>query len=361
MRRFLLCLPLVFAVAIFARAQSEPATPAQPTTFSNPVFKAYLADPFCLLHDGTYYAVGTGKGETGDTHGYAKVVPMLRSKDLQNWEQLGPVLVPPTDEVGGHYWAPELAYNDGTFYLYYHANGNQHGFHIRVATSRTPEGPYKDTGVPLTDVARNNFAIDSTTFRDDDGQWYMFYATDFFDHDTTIFRGTALVVDKMKSMIELTGHPQTVMRAHWQWQVYQRDRLMGGVRADWYTLEGPSVIKHAGKYYCFYSGGNYHNDTYGVDYLVADHPTGPWQEAGRFRGPQIMRSVPGKVIGPGHNGLVKSLDGKQDYILYHAWNEAMTERQLWVDPLVWTDHGPQVERFVARIQECNRQAEEKQP
>ena len=341
------------------RAQ-QPTPIVQPTTFFNPVYKAYLADPACLLYDGVYYTVGTGQAETGNAHKDSRVVPMLRSKDLQHWEQVGPVLDPPPEEVGGSFWAPELAYHDGTFYLYYHPNGNGHGFHIRVATSQTPEGPYTDTDHPMTDVRRNSFAIDSTTFRDDDGQWYMFYATDFYDSDATTFRGTALVVDRMKSMTGLAGQPQTVMRAHWQWQIYERNRLMGGVRADWYTLEAPSVIKHDGKYYCFYSGGNYQNDSYGVDYLVADGPLGPWREAGQFRGPQIMRSVPGKVIGPGHNGLVKSLDGKQDYILYHAWNAAMTERQLWVDPLVWTEHGPRVERFVARVQECNRQAEAEQ-
>ena len=332
--------------------------PAQElATFANPVYKAYLADPACLLYEGVYYAVGTGKTETGTTDPNRRVIPMVRSTDLQHWEQVGPVLNPPPEEVGGSFWAPELAYDDGTFYLYYHPNGNGHGFHIRVATSRTPEGPYTDTGKPLTDVRRNSFAIDCTPFRDDDGQWYLFYATDFYDSDATTFRGTALVVDKMRSMTELAGQPQTVMRAHWQWQVYERNRLMGGVRQDWYTLEAPSVNKHAGKYYCLYSGGNYQNDTYGVDYLVADTPLGPWMEAGQYRGPQIMRSVPGEVIGPGHNGLVKSPDGRQDYILYHAWNAAMTERQLWVDPLVWTEHGPRVERFAARIQECNRQAE----
>ena len=118
----------------------------------------------------------------------------------------------------------------------------------------------------MTDVAEtNHFAIDSDVFRDDDGQWYLFYATDFYDSDATTFRGTALVIDRMKSMTELEGHPQVVMRAHWQWQIFLRDGLMGGKVADWYTLEGPSVVKRGGRYYCFYSGGNYQNDTYGVD------------------------------------------------------------------------------------------------
>ena len=329
-----------------------------PTQFSNPVCTAYLADPFCFLHDGTYYAVGTGAAEAGGTALPEKVVPMIKSQDLQHWNEVGPVLVPPTEERGGAFWAPEMAYQDGVFYLFYHPNGNGHGFRVRVATSRSPEGPFLDTGQPMTDVLDNPFAIDSHAFRDEDGQWYLFYATDFYDEDATTFRGTALVVDRLVSMTELAGQPQVVMRAHWQWQIFERNRSMGGRVADWYTLEGPSVVKRGGKYYCFYSGGNYQNDTYGVDYLVADRVTGPWREAGQFRGPQIMRSVPGKVIGPGHNSVVSSPDGREDFIVYHAWDPAMTARQMWVDPLEWTPEGPVVRRFAERIAECNREAEE---
>ena len=329
---------------------------AVPLEFSNPVSETYLADPFCFLHDGTYYAVGTGQDETtGDPQ--PRVAPMLKSTDLQRWEEVGPVLEPAADERGGSFWAPEIAFHDGTFYLYYHANGNGRGFRIRVATSQSPTGPYRDTGQPMTDVVRTDFAIDSDAFIDDDGQAYLFYATDFYDADATTFRGTALVMDRLRTMTELAGQPQTVMRAHWDWQIFERDRLMGGVRQDWYTLEGPCVVKRQGRYYCFYSGGNYQNDTYGVNYLVANRITGPWTEAGGFRGPQIMRTVPGKVLGPGHNSIVSSPDGQRDFIVYHAWDQNMKARQMWVDPLVWTDRGPQVARFVERIEQCNREAE----
>ena len=356
---------LAFGFALpspMSHGQEPSPSPAIPTQFTNPVSDVYLADPQCFYYQGTYYAVGTGASEAGDEKLPAKVVPMLKSHDLQRWEPVGHVLEPPSEEKGGSFWAPEVHFDQGTFYLYYASNGggkDDKGFHLRVATSQKPEGPYTDIGKPLTDLAHNPFAIDATAFRDDDGQWYLFYATDFYDSDATTFRGTALVMDKLKTMTELDGHPQTVMRAHWSWQLYLPHRLMGGVRADWYTLEGPCVTRHDGKYYCFYSGGNYGNDTYGVDSLVADRITGPWRETGQYRGPQIMRSVPGKVIGPGHNGLVTAPDG-QDYLVYHAWNQDMTRRQMWVDPLEWTDHGPQVARFVERIRECDRQAEEQQ-
>jgi beta-xylosidase len=270
---------------------------------------------------------------------------MVKSRDLQHWESVGKVLVPPAEERGGSFWAPEVAFHDGVFYLYYQCNGNGRGFHIRVAASEAPEGPYRDVGAPLTDVAKNPFAIDAHPFRDDDGQWYLFYATDFLDSDGRTFRGTALVVDRMKSMTALEGAPQVVMRAHWQWQCFQRNRDMYGTRADWYTLEGPAVRKRDGRYYCFYSGGCYENDTYGVDYLVADRVLGPWEEIGRERGPQVTRTIPGKVVGPGHCSIVSAADGERDFIVYHAWDLGMSRRQMWIDPLIWTPDGPMVARF----------------
>ena len=145
--------------------------------------------------------------------------------------------------------------------------------------------------------ARNDFAIDSDAFIDDDGQAYLFYATDFYDSDATTFRGTALVMDRLDpGMTSLAGEPRTVMRAHWPWQIFERDRLMGGVRADWYTLEGPCVVKRRWPVLLFLfrrqlperhlrrrlSFCRRHHRPLGGDRRVsrpADHAHGPWQGA----------------------------------------------------------------------------------
>lgn len=324
-------------------------------SFSNPVYPAYFADPFCWFHEGVFYAIGTGRDEADACPRTGNVVPMIKSRDLRRWEPVGHVLEQLPEEKGGFFWAPEVVASEGMFYLYYHPNaGGRNGglqFRIRCATSRSPEGPYRDVGRPLTDVAMNPFAIDAHAFRDEDGSWYMYYATDFPDMGEGLYRGTALVVDRMRSMTALEGAPRVVKRATHRWQLFKCDRDMYGKVADWYTLEGPTVLKRRGKYWLFYSGGCFENDTYGVDVLVADHPLGPWREPfpeRSKRGPQLVRTIPGKVIGPGHNSVVTGPEGV-DYIVYHAWNREMTERQLWVDPLEWGEEGPRVERFAGHI------------
>ncbi|HWG86117.1 MAG TPA: glycoside hydrolase family 43 protein, partial [Deinococcales bacterium] len=222
------------------------------------------------------------------------------------------------------------------FYMYYSAGIGDKGHQLRVGIAERPEGPYRDAGVILT--PDDPFTIDAHPFQDDDGQWYLYYARDFLDGDRV---GTALAVDRLVSMTELAGEPRTVARATADWQIFRKNREMYGAIYDWYTLEGPFVRKHGNRYYCFYSGGAWEEPNYGVSYAVATHPLGPWEEPAAD-GPTVLRSIPGQVVGPGHNSIVRGPDG-EDYIVYHAWDEAKTGRRMCIDRLEWTLNGPRTE------------------
>lgn len=138
-------------------------------TYRNPVYTGSMPDPGVMLHDGVYYAFGT---TGGDRKADGRIFTLLRSTDLVHWEELGGALTPPSPDARYQYWAPEAAFHDGTFYLYYAMGGvEEEKFALRVATSATPEGPYTDTGTPLTDCTGNRFTIDPHPFRDVDGQW----------------------------------------------------------------------------------------------------------------------------------------------------------------------------------------------
>ncbi len=303
--------------------------------YKNPVYDRSFADPFVWRHEGIYYAVGTGPRGGSEPSRF----PLLRSNDLINWESPGHALIAVSPDLGNDYWAPEVAYSDGRFYLYYSVGHGDKGHHVRVAVSEKPEGPYEDTGTPVIDPATCPFSIDASPFRDDDGQWYLFYARDFLDTENGFRAGTGLAVDRLIDMTKLAGEERVVMRARHDWQLFKADRPMYDGVYDWHTLEGPQVLKHDGRYYCFYSGGCYQNDTYGVDYAVADSVMGPYADDSDGTGARVLRSVPGKVIGPGHNSFVEGPDGRT-IIVYHAWNPGMTARLMCIDPLVWTPEGP---------------------
>ena len=301
-------------------------------SYRNPVWSGYLADPFVLRSGEFYYAFGTGSDEGAGRQFDGRVFPVLRSRDLVQWEHLGGALEPISDALTVAYWAPEVAERDGVFYLYYAADGR-----LRVATSTHAEGPYKDVGVDL--FPKEPFSIDASPFRDPkDGRWYLFFAKDFFD--LRVGTGTAVVPlgDDMVSVLE---EPRLVIRANADWQIYERNRTWyDRVWEAWHTVEGPFVLERGGKYYCLYSGGCWQGPDYGVSYGVADHPLGPYCDEWSHSGPAVLKGIPDRVLGPGHNSVITGPDGVTQFIVYHAWDAAKTARRMCIDPLVWGPHGP---------------------
>ena len=322
--------------------------PTPSKSFDNPVYPGYFADPFVWRADECYYAIGTGAAEAAGAPRSAPeptVFPLLRSDDLRCWRPAGHALVRPDAALGNAFWAPEIASCDDAWYLYYSVGHDDRAHQLRVAVADAPTGPYVDAGA-LTNVDEVPFAIDPHPFRDVDGRWFLFHARDFLDtadeHGASVRAGTALVVASMASMLSLTGEVRTVARARCDWQRYAADRRMYDALYDWHTLEGPFVVRHEGRCYCLYSGGCWQDHSYGVDYTVAPSALGPWSDTSSNDGPRVLRTVPGRLLGPGHCSVVTGADGITQYLAYHAWDAAMTARRLCIDKLVFTPDGPRV-------------------
>jgi beta-xylosidase len=304
-------------------------------SYTNPVWPGDFADPYVIRVGREYYAYGTAPiGQDG------KPFPILRSHDLVQWEPVGGALVP-LNPPAKSYWAPEVAQANGKFYLYYSASmiDSDSGHRIRVAISDIPGGPFVDIGKPLFDEL--GFNIDASPFIDPrDQKPYLFFAMDFEKEDPI---GTGICVIELDgSMTRAIGAPKTVVRASAPWQIYERNRdYKGRVWPVWNCVEGPSAIAHDGKYYCLYSGGAWSKDNYGVGCVVADRPLGPWRPVTQSDEPTVLKGIPNHVIGPGHNSVVRGPDGKTLFIIYHAWDSRHDSRRMHIDPLKWTDKGPQ--------------------
>jgi beta-xylosidase len=296
--------------------------------YVNPVYDGYFADPFVLAHGDHYYAYGTN-----DTVDASHAFDVLRSRDLVNWTSLGRALPVVEGSRACDHWAPEVARHEDRFYMYFSVGVEDREHSLRVAVADRPEGPFRHLGAVLTPDER--FAIDASPFRDDDGQWYLYYARDLLDGERV---GTTLAVDRLERMDRLAGQPTTILRASADWQIFRRQRPIHDGIYDWHTLEGPFVVKRLGRYWCLYSGGAWTSSGYGVSYAVADHPMGPFMEP-QTDGPTLLRTRPGEVIGPGHNSVVVGPDG-HDYIVYHAWDPGQTARRMFIDRIEWTEAGP---------------------
>lgn len=311
-------------------------------TYANPVHAGYFADPYVWRAGDRYCAIGTGPAEAAGAVGPA-VFPLLESPDLVSWQPAGQALRRPDAALGDAYWAPEVVAADGRWFLYYSVGHGDRRHQLRVAVADAPLGPYEDVAA-LTDPDDVPFAIDPHAWRDADGRWYLFHARDFLETAEAGGRaprvGTALVVHELVGMTSMAPAGEVVARAHHDWQRFAAGREIYGRVCDWHTLEGPCVVRDGSRLYCLYSGGCWQNDSYGVDYVVADSVRGPWSDAGAEAGPRVLRTAPGRVIGPGHCSVVTGPDDLTRYIVYHAWGPDMSARRMYIDELAMTPDGP---------------------
>jgi beta-xylosidase len=135
-------------------------------TFTNPLFYDEFSDPD-LIRVGDYFYL------TGTTMHTMPGLPILRSKDLINWEfvsyaldklDLGPAyrLEDGRNIYGQGIWAPSFRYHDGKFYIFSNVNGQT----TQMFTATDPKGPW--TRTPM----KRSFHDLSVLF-DDDGKAYV--------------------------------------------------------------------------------------------------------------------------------------------------------------------------------------------
>lgn len=273
-----------------ANREDKPETP--PRTYANPIslpdeWGEYgLGDPFVFQYNGYYYLYVS----TRDTDAGVKV---WRSDNLVDWTYEG---LCTEDPITTGAYAPEVRYWNGKFYMYTSPAGQGH--YVLVADK--PTGPFK--------VATDNFGrtIDGSTFVDDDGKWYFYYA------------GT-MGIQAAPMQDPLTLAPEEA----------QTGAYMGG----W--TEGPTVFKRGGKYYMTYTGNHVFSAGYRVDVAVSDDPLQGFE--GQADNPVLLRAE-GVTVGLGHNSVVTGPDLDTQYIVYHnleGHGIVGPLRHMNVDRIVW--------------------------
>lgn len=248
-----------------------------------------LADPFILLYDDIYYAYGTGAADG---------IEVMISDDLKSWKRAdnaqNGLALHKRDSFGEKwFWAPEVYYINGQFYMYYTAEE-----HICVAVSDSPLGPFRqEQHKPMLEGEKT---IDNSLFIDDDGTPYLFF--DRFNDGLNIWVA-ALENDLMTIKTE-TLHPCIHVSQAWE-EVWPR------------VNEGSFVIKHNGLYYMTYSANSYESPFYGIGCATATTIMGEWTKYPH--NPLLQK--PSKLVGVGHSSLFR--DKKGDWkIVFHAHQDS---------------------------------------
>ena len=160
-------------------ASDEARSPEGKRYLAQPLVKdLYFADPSAHVFDGKIYVYPSHDVDAGipdDDLGsqYAMHDYQVLSMDRPG----GPVTVHPValdlkqiPWASEKAWAPDAAYKNGTYYLYFPAKDKQGVFRIGVATSSSPVGPFKAEPQPI----QGAYSMDPAVFTDDDGQSYLY-------------------------------------------------------------------------------------------------------------------------------------------------------------------------------------------
>lgn len=320
--------------------------------------KFEIADPDVIFitegeEKGYFYAYGTS--DLVQCHG----IQTWRSLDLTNWEYRGVAFEPDYSETWAYnnYWAPEVIYDDGVYYMFYSAfNVYDHNRPcMSVAISQNPYGPFvcpdnikNADGVllkqnkPVYDFSSNlpgregisNNCIDIHPFIDPvTNEKYMYFSAyqswgnsrsyqeifgckmkDWFTPDystlkqlTSIFNST--VEDFSEEMIGGS---------------IQFGDINEGQNEGATVNEGPYVYYHEGNYYLTFSVYPYTSPNYQLRQAIATSPLGDYTKVELDKGGTFLKTNGDweNLQSAGHHCFIEL--GDQLMVAYHTFKDRRT-------------------------------------
>ena len=276
------------------------------------------------LHAGRYYTYGTGNG-----------LPILTSDDGWTWQRRGSLMAalpggkPGADVLargGDNTWAPDVIHIGDKFFVYYSAPGTQPKSAIGLLVGRTldPDSPdYKwEDGGPVvwSDGVEDSNAIDPGVLLGPDGRLWLTYGSYFgyirlveLDPKT----GKRLHPDKPPLNIAINSEASILIhRDGWYYLLVTHGSCCQGAASS-YSIRMGRARKVTGPYL----------DRSGVDMLQG--------------GGSLFLGSSGRMVGPGHFGLLDLGDGVQKFSCHF---EADLDRGgisvLDIRPLLWRDGWP---------------------
>lgn len=218
MTKRVILLAFLCIVAMATKVMADDYETLRTGKIQNPMLWADVPDPDIIRVGDTFYLVST-------TMHLMPGAPIMRSKDLKNWETVSYIFDRLTDSpkydlqegtvYGRGQWATSLKYHNGKFYALLAPNEPGDMGKTYIFSAEKAEGPW-------TLVSRMRHFHDCSLFFDDDDRVFVVYGTG--------------------EMMELKKDLSDVIEGTHQ-KIFQREEDERGL------LEGSRMIKHNGKYY----------------------------------------------------------------------------------------------------------------
>lgn len=276
--------------------------------YKNPIRTGVHPDPSIIRVGEDYYMVNS-------SFIYFPCIPISHSKDLINWEVIGHAITNPEWaginelEGGRGYWAPDISYNEGRFYITATYRLNDGGRIYRrqmVTSSDRVEGGYCEPSFIDED------GIDPSIFTDEDGRRYM-----LLNRGARIFEISKDGTTKLSEASLL----------------YYGDNK----RAP----EGPHLLKKDGYYYLFLAEGGtglgHRISVMRSKTLMGDYESCPYNPIMR----QLDESAPIQRCGHGKPVMTQNGEWYMVYLCGRMLDNSysMLGRETALDPITWTADG----------------------
>jgi xylan 1,4-beta-xylosidase len=268
--------------------------------YLNPILAGDHPDP-SILKDGDDYYMTFSSFDA-----YPGLV-IWHSRDLVNWEPVGPALFKNVGAV----WAPDLVKHGGRYYIYFPGIGSYRSNYVVWADD--VRGPWSEP-IDLK-IGR----IDPGHAVGPDGARYLFLSAGY-------------LVPLAPDGLSVAGKERKIYDG---WK-YPDDWIVEG-----FAQEGPKILHRGGYYYMVLAEGGTAGPPTGHMVVSARSRSidGPWENS-PYNPIVRTRSSGERWWSRGHGTLVEGPDGKW-YMVYHAYEKDFYTlgRQTLLEPVEWTADG----------------------